>query len=291
MSATFTTPPDETPGTIGRRSVLAASVLAGTIVAGVTATTATANASTPTRTPSGVLPTIVIEHGAFADASGFSEVIGRLQQHRFTVYAPANPLRGITQDSDYLRAFLATISGPVVLVAHSYGGAVITNAATGNPNVKALVYVAAYALDQGETVAAANSLGGGTTDLLAHIVTRPYPGAPAGDADGYIDPAYFRQLFAQDVPAATAAEMACSQRPAALSALAEPSGPPAWRTIPSWYLVASNDHTIPPQAERVMASRARAHTVQIASSHAVMVSHPDAVTSLILTAAAYVSAN
>ena len=100
-------------------------------------------------------------------------MIEQLQQRGFTVFAPADPLRGIPYDTDYLRAFLATISGPVVLVGHSYGGAVITNAAIGNPNVKALVYIAAYALDEGETVAAANSLGGGTTDLLAHIVARP----------------------------------------------------------------------------------------------------------------------
>jgi pimeloyl-ACP methyl ester carboxylesterase len=273
-------PSDENPGAISRRSMLAASVLAGGVVAGVTATSATAKASTLAVTQ----PTIVIEHGAFADASGFANVIERLQGQGLAVFAPPNPLRGIAYDSAYLAAFLGTITGPVVLVGHSYGGAVITNAATGNPNVRALVYIAAYALAEGETVAAANSLGGGTTQLLAHIVARPYPDAPAGDADGYIDPAYFPQLFAQDVPAATAAVMAVSQRPAALSALAEPSGPPAWQTIPTWYLVAANDHTIPPQAERVMASRAHAHTVEIASSHAAMVSHPGAVTSLILAA-------
>lgn len=286
MPTTSATPPDEKRGAIGRRSVLAASVLAGGILAGVTATSATAKASTLAGAASGTQPTIVIEHGAFADASGFTSVIERLQRQGFTVFAPPNPLRGIPADSAYLEAFLTTIAGPVVLVGHSYGGAVITNAATGNPNVKALVYIAAYALAEGESVAAANALGGGTTELLAHIVTRPYPGAPAGDADGYIDPAYFRQLFAQDVPAATAAVMASSQRPAALSALAEPSGSPAWQTIPTWYLVAANDHTIPPQAERAMASRAHAHTVEIASSHAAMVSHPAAVTSLILAAAA-----
>lgn len=273
-------------------ALLAAFTLAGGIAFGATASASTVARSRPADLPApvGPRPTIVIEHGAFADASGFAGVIERLQERGYTVLAPPDPLRGLPQDSDYLQAFLATISGPIVLVGHSYGGAVITNAATGNPNVKALVYLAAYALDEGETVAAANSLGGGTTDLLAHIVVRPYPGAPAGDADGYIDPAYFRQLFAQDVPAATAAEMAASQRPAALSALAEPSGPPAWKTIPTWYMVAADDHTIPPQAERVMASRAHAYTVVIASSHAVMVSHPDAVTSLILAAAAHVAA-
>jgi pimeloyl-ACP methyl ester carboxylesterase len=290
MSTTSARPPDKVPGTIGRRSLLAASVLAGGVVAGVTATSATAKASTQVGAASDTQPTVVIEHGAFADASGWATVIEQLQGRGFTVFAPPNPLRGIPYDSAYLADFLGTLTGPVVLVGHSYAGAVITNAATGNANVKALVYIAAYALAEGETCAAANALGGGSTDLLEHIVTRPYPDAPAGDADGYIDPAYFRQLFAQDVPAATAAEMAVAQRPAALSAFAEPSGVPAWQTIPTWYLVSANDHTIPPQAERAMALRAHAHTVEIASSHAAMVSHPAAVTNLILTAAAAVSA-
>jgi pimeloyl-ACP methyl ester carboxylesterase len=235
--------------------------------------------------PTSPKPTIVLEHGAFADASGFDNVIHRLQARGYTVNAPANPLRGLQGDSDYLRSFLATITGPIVLVGHSYGGAVITNAATGNPNVKALVYIAAYALDQGESVAQANTLGGGSTELLNHVIARPFPGSGTSDADGYIDPAFFRQIFAQDVPAALSAEMAASQRPAALSALATPSGEPAWKVIPSWYLVSADDHTIPPQAERVMAARAHAHTIEIHSSHVAMISHPGVVTDLILDAA------
>ena len=117
-----------------------------------------------------------------------------------------------------------------MLVGHSYGGAVITNAATGNPNVKALVYVAAYAPDEGESVAAANALGGGHTDVTDHLVLRPFPGATGGDADAYIDPAYFHRLFAQDLPRATAEVMAATQRPGALAALVTPSGPPAWES-------------------------------------------------------------
>ncbi len=238
---------------------------------------------------SGATPTIVFVHGAFADASGFAGSITDLQRAGYPVLAPANPLRGLTTDADSLRTFLSTIAGPVVLVGHSYGGAVITNAATGNPNVKALVYVAAYALDEGETVDAANSLGGGTSNLLANIEPRPIPGVPAapppaGDLDAYIKLSSFRAIFAADVPAATAAVMAATQRPATITSLVTPSGVPAWKTIPSWYLVAGKDKAIPPEAERAMAKRAHAKTVEIRSSHAVMVSHPSAVTALVLAA-------
>jgi pimeloyl-ACP methyl ester carboxylesterase len=229
-------------------------------------------------------PTIVLVHGAFADASGWNAVIGDLQKRGYTAYAPANPLRGLVSDSDYLRSFLATIPGPIVLVGHSYGGAVITNAATGNPNVDALVYIAAYAPDQGETLGEATALGGGSSLLLQHIVLRPFPGSGTTDADGYIDPAFFHDVFAQDLPAKQAAVMAAEQRPSALSALGTPSGVPAWKTIPSWCLVAQDDHVIPPEAERAMAERAHAYTVEVRSSHVAMISHPDTVTALILTA-------
>ena len=192
-------------------------------------------------------PTVVLVHGAFADSSGWEAVTQRLLDAGYPVLAFSNPLRGPISDAAYLRDFLSTVTGPVVLVGHSYGGAVITNAATGNPNVKALVYVAAYALDEGESVAAANSLGGGHTEVTDHLVLRPFPGASGGDADAYIDPAYFHRLFAQDVPGRTARFMAVTQRPGALAALVTPSGPPAWETIPSWYLVANQDRIIPPR--------------------------------------------
>lgn len=231
-------------------------------------------------------PTIVLVHGAFADASGFGATIAALRRDGYSVVAPPNPLRGLAQDAANLRAFLTTVDGPVVLVGHSYGGAVITQAAQGNPNVVALVYLAAYALDEGESAGEANALGGGTTQLLAHLVLRPYAGAPAGDAEGYIDPAWFRRIFAADVARPEADVMAATQRPAALSALgAELVGLPAWATIPSWYLVAGEDQAIPPEAERVMARRMGAVTVEVRSSHAVMVSHPAAVTRLVEAAA------
>ena len=230
-------------------------------------------------------PTIVLVHGAFADSSGWNQVTERLQKRGYTVLAASNPLRGLTADAEYVKSILATIEGPIVLVGHSYGGAVITNAATGNPNVVSLVYVAAYALDAGERLIDANALGGGHSDLADHLVIRPYPGAPEGDADGYIDPAFFRELFAADLPKKDAAVLAASQRPAALQALFTPSGEPAWKTIPSWFVVASQDNTIPPEAEREMAARAGSETIEISSSHVVMMSHPGEVADVILDAA------
>ena len=230
-------------------------------------------------------PTIVLVHGAFADSSGWSAVAARLFKAGYPVIAFSNPLRGPLSDGEYLRQFLTTIDGPVVLVGHSYGGAVISNGATGNPNVKALVYVAAYALAEGESVVAANELGGGHTEVTDHLVVRPYPGSAPPDGDAFIDPAHFRRLFAQDLPARTTRFMAATQRPGALAGLVTPSGPPAWESIPSWYLVARQDRIIPPEAERAMAARADAKTVEINSSHVAMMSHPAAVTKLILRAA------
>ncbi|HET9997351.1 MAG TPA: alpha/beta hydrolase [Nocardioides sp.] len=229
-------------------------------------------------------PTVVLVHGAFADASGWNDVAALLIADGYPVYAPPNPLRGLTTDAQYLATFLSTIDGPIVLVGHSYGGAVITQAATGNENVRALVYVAAYALAEGETVAAANELGGGHSDLLDHIVVRPYPGAPEGDGDVYVDPAAFRSVFAQDLPPSQTAAMAAGQRPATFGALVTPSGVPAWETIPSWYLRAGEDQLIPPAAQAAMAERAGAWTRTIRSSHVAMMSHPLATTSIILRA-------
>ncbi len=205
----------------------------------------------------GPKPTIVLIHGAFADASGWSGVITRLQDRGYTVLAPANP------------------------VGHSYGGEVITNAATGNPNVKALVYIAAFAPDAGETSGGLVAKFPGSMLTPQNLVFRPFPGG----LDGYINPIVFRDVFAADLPAKTTAVMAASQRPGALSTLSDLSGVPAWKTIPSWYMVANQDHAIPPALERFMAARMHAKTVQIDSSHVAMMSHPGDVTDLILSAA------
>jgi len=233
----------------------------------------------------GAKPTVVLVHGAFADSSGWSDVAGRLMNAGYPVIAFSNPLRGPASDAAYLRTFLSTIEGPIVLVGHSYGGVVITNAATGNENVQSLVYVAAYAPAEGESVSDANHLGNGHSVVTDHLVVRPFPGASGGDADAYIDPVWFPELFAQDLPRKTAEFMAATQRPGAFAALVSPSGPPAWAEIPSWYMVASQDRIIPPEAERAMAERAGSTVVEIDSSHVVMMSHPSAVTRLIQEAA------
>ena len=265
--------------------VALSTLLAGILALGAATLAGTAHASRATEPSSYPKPTIVLVHGAFADSSGWNAVAGKLMHDGYKVIAFSNPLRNPQADGEYLRQFLSTISGPIVLVGHSYGGAVITNGATGNPHVKSLVYVTAYALDQGESVAAANGLGGGHTDVTRHLVVRPYPGAPAGDGDAYIDPAWFHQLFAQDLPRSTTDFMGATQRPGALGALVTPSGTPAWKTIPSWYLVAKQDRIIPPEAERVMAARAHAKTVGINSSRVAMMSHPGVVVELIKAAA------
>jgi pimeloyl-ACP methyl ester carboxylesterase len=231
--------------------------------------------------PDGPKPTVVLVHGAFADGSGWNDVSQRLQDDGYTVIAPANPERGLISDSAYLSSILATIDGPIVLVGHSYGGMVLTNAANGHPNVKALVYIAAFAPDVGDTVGALAVMNPGSGLTPQNLIVRPYPGG----LDAYIKPSVFHEVFAADLPTGTAAVMAASQRPANLLILAEPSGAPAWKTIPSWYMVATNDGTIPPATERFMAHRAGATTVEVPSSHVAMMSHPDAVANLIVSAA------
>jgi pimeloyl-ACP methyl ester carboxylesterase len=233
-------------------------------------------------------PTIVLVHGAFADASGWAGVTERLQSRGYTVVAPANPLRGVASDAAYLRSVLSTISGPIVLVGHSYGGVVITNAATGNPNVKALVYVAAYAPDEGESIGSLSALIPGGMIGPATLTILPFP-APDGSTalEGIITPSVFHDVFAADLPARTAAVMASAQRPAALQLLGEPSGVPAWKTIPSWYLIAGRDNAIGTNLERFMAKRIP-HVTAIevkGASHVAMISHPDTTTQLILRAA------
>lgn len=230
-------------------------------------------------------PTVVLVHGAFADASGWAGVIKRLEKDDYPVIAPPNPLRGIIEDAEYLRSFLSTITGPVVLVGHSYGGATITNAATGNPNVKALVYVSGHIPDEGETLAEAGALNGGKTDLNDHLIQRPYPGAPEGDVDLYIDPLFVHELFAQDLSAKQAAVLAATQRPATARAFNTPSEVPAWKTIPSWALIGNQDRSLSLIAEQYMAERAGATIVRIDSSHLAFVSHPKEMTDLITAAA------
>jgi pimeloyl-ACP methyl ester carboxylesterase len=228
-------------------------------------------------------PTVVLVHGAWADPSGWNGVAERLRNEGYPVVTTTNPMRSLSGDAEYVAGVLAGIDGPIILVGHSYGGAIITNTAAGNPNVKALVYIAAFAPDQGESALGLILSVPGSGVPLALIV-KPYINDGIG-IDTYLNPLLFHQVFCADVSTETAAAMAAAQRPTTLAAGLEPTAKVAWKTIPSWYLVAQNDKTIPPEAQRSMARRAGAHTVEIPSAHAAMVSNPGPVTDLIRTAA------
>jgi pimeloyl-ACP methyl ester carboxylesterase len=240
----------------------------------------------------GPRPTIVLEHGAWADASSWNGEIKQLQRDGFTVYAPPNPLRGLPYDSETLADFLKTISGPIVVVGHSYGGMVITNAATGNPNVKALVYVDAYVPAQGDTAfGLTGAQPGSCLDSPNAFLGVPHPGAAGGDFDTYLkagpDLPYpgFAQCFANGLPASEAAALAATQRPIAYSAGSDPSGAPAWQTIPSWDLIGTADHVIPPAEQLFMAHRAHANITEINAGHLSLISDPGEVARVIIAAA------
>lgn len=230
----------------------------------------------------------MLVHGSFADASSWSAVIPALQKRGYPVVAAANPLQGLAGDSTYLKNELAQIKGPIVLVGHSYGGLVISNAATGNPNVRALVYIAAFAPLQGETgnQLIAHAPGGLLGPQVLNVGGYPTPDGQVV-LEATVKPSAFRPIFAADVPASLTKIAAASQRPTALSTLSDPAGPPAWKRIPSWYLVAGADKAIGAANERFMAKRMHATTVEAKrASHIVMLSQPDKVIGLILDAAA-----
>jgi pimeloyl-ACP methyl ester carboxylesterase len=241
-------------------------------------------ASTPASasSPSGPKPTVVLVHGAWADSSGWSEVIRRLQKDDYRVLAPANPLRSLAGDAAYLASFLAQEQGPFVLVGHSYGGAVITNAAAGSPNVNALVYINGFVPDVGEDML---HLAGDGSLIPSSIEFKGFPPFGATDVDVYIRPESFRETFAGDVSRQDAAVLAATQRPLALAAAAGQTTAAAWKTIPSWYLLGRQDQALTPAAQRFMANRAGARIAEINSSHASMVSRPSAVVDLIEEAA------
>ncbi|MGW3242439.1 alpha/beta fold hydrolase [Streptomyces sp. NPDC001070] len=232
----------------------------------------------------GAGPTVVLVHGAFADASSWSPVVERLRNAGYKVVAPANPLRGLISDSTYIASVLKSIDGPIVLAGHSYGGAVISGAAAGNPDVKALVYVSAFMPDTGETLGGLASKFA-PSDLASAQRPVPYRDGSGSGTDVYIRDAAFRKVFAADLPTSMTRLMAAEQRPIALRAFTDEAPWAAWRTIPSWALVASGDHAINPDLERFEAKRAGSHTVEIDSSHVAMISHPDTVVRMIREAA------
>ncbi|WJV44770.1 alpha/beta fold hydrolase [Streptomyces flavofungini] len=254
----------------------------GTAAAALLASLAPSPAVAQDQESAAAKPTVVLVHGAFADASGWMETASRLRHKGFKVQAVANPLRGLDYDTAYLQGTLKGIEGPKILVGHSYGGAVITNAAAEIPDVKALVYVAAFAPDAGETLGALleRHPDPGVPPLPQHAFQFTRPDGSTG-TEVMLDPAEFADAFAADVPPKTAALMAASQRPIAAEAFGQPARQAAWKTIPSWALVATKDHAIAPSLERFMAQRADAHITEVNSSHAVMVSNPHVVADVI----------
>jgi len=233
-----------------------------------------------------VNPTIMLVHGAFADASSWNGVIERLQQQGYTVVAPPNPLRGVAADSAYIASALSQIDGPILLVGHSYGGAVISNAATDAPNVVGLVFVAAFAPDEGERLGEVSNDSKDSV-LNSALVQRHYPiGGDGGTAVEFaIDPARIREAFAADLSEETAALLAATQRPIAEAAFSDASGPAAWRRLRSWAVVATGDKAAGADLVRSMAQRAGADIVESEGSHVIMVSQPQLVTDVIVRAA------
>jgi pimeloyl-ACP methyl ester carboxylesterase len=232
-------------------------------------------------------PTVVLVHGAWADASSWSGEVTTLQAAGYDVRAIANPLQDLTTDSQYVADYLKTIPGPVVLAGHSYGGAVITNAAAGLPNVKALVYVDASAPAPGET----NGQLSGAASILSKdtpaqlFFTTSYPGAPAGASELYLRENIFLNNFGSDLPRGEAERLWASQRGASTAAFDTPSQAAAWKTIPSWYFISTGDQIITATSELAMARRAHSHvTVFHGGSHLTLISHPNAVTAVIASA-------
>jgi pimeloyl-ACP methyl ester carboxylesterase len=238
-------------------------------------------------------PTIVLVHGAWADASSWNAVATSLQGQGYTVLAPTNLLRGVVADAAYVSSFLAQrTTGPVVLVGHSYGGFVITNAATGGGDVQALVYVDAFAPVEGETTF--QILGGSGSafdvpDPTTVFDIAGYPGGPEGDAEAFLKPDTVHQSFCQDLPEADRWLVHAGQRPITLSANTTGSVSAAWKTLPSWAVVGTEDRVIPPDTQRSMYERAGAKITEVAASHVSMVSHPQVSIDTILAAAAHVA--
>lgn len=232
-------------------------------------------------------PTVVFVHGAFADSSGWGAVITSLKASGFNSLAVSNPLRGVASDSAYVAAVANAIPGPVLLVGHSYGGAVITNAGSLIPNAVGLVYVAAFAPDEGETLGDLAAQGGDTPfSQSLRPLPVPTPGSDELVPEFSIDPTAFHEVFCADVSDELAAVMAVSQRPISAIGFTDPTVNPAWKTLPSWFAVGTQDLAIGADAERFFAQRAGSTTVEIEGSHVLMISQPEAIADLIRTAIA-----
>jgi pimeloyl-ACP methyl ester carboxylesterase len=259
--------------------------LLGTAVA-VAATAIPAVSASANTGQQAAKPTVVLVHGAWADGSSWNGVVSGLQHDGYTVDVPPNPLRGVATDSAYLASYLKTIQGPIVLVGHSYGGVLTTNAATGNDQVKALVYVDAYIPAKGDSLNTLNAKSPGGQITPQALNTVPSAG---GVVDAYIKPANFRSILANDLSPQQAAELAATQRPLAASALAETSGTPAWQKIRSWDVIGTADHAIPAATQQFMAKRAGSKVTTLDASHLSMISHPKNVRDVIEDAAQHTS--
>jgi pimeloyl-ACP methyl ester carboxylesterase len=271
-----------------RRAVTWAAGIAGVVaIAALFASSSSARVLAGHAKKDSAKPTVVLVHGAWADGSSWNGVTERLQADGYTVDVPPNTLRGLSEDSTYLASYLSKIDGPIILAGHSYGGAVITNAATGNANVEALVYVDAFIPDQGQSLFSLTPQGScfAVQDLNTVFKFVPIPGAPDQDVDTYVLPSVFPHCFANGLPAQEGALLAASQRPLATAALFEQSGVPAWKTIPSWALVGLDDNVIPPAGQLAMAQNAGAKITEIHAPHLSMLSNPDAVARVIEHAA------
>ncbi len=269
-----------------RPALLVAALVSLTLLVGGFSATSPAHASVSPK------PTVVLVHGAWADGSSWDGVVKDLQARGYTVDVPPNPLRGLHSDSAYLKDYLSTIKGPIVLVGHSYGGAVITDAATGNRQVKALVYVDAFIPTEGQSILQILTPPKGSSQAplnppaLFNFV--PFPGAPKGVSDWYLKPAVFMQVLANGLPKAQAEVLAATQRPIASDALTETSTAPAWKTIPSWDVIGTEDLILPPALQQEMAKTAGSHITEIKAGHlSGLIDHPAAIANVILAAATH----
>ena len=231
-------------------------------------------------------PTVVLVHGAFADGGSWASVVERLLAAEVKVQALAIPMRGLASDSAYVASAISQIDGPVLAVGHSYGGAVISNACTGSANVVGLVFVNAFATELGEALSAIEGTSRDSA-LGPALVTKEYPTGTGDDemaVELYVDPARFNEIFGGDLPPAQASVLGASQRPIAAAAFDEKSGEPAWKTLPSWAVVATGDKAAGTDITRAHAERAKADTIEVDGSHLIMVSQPQVVTDHILKA-------
>lgn len=299
--------PANTPGPNGRppmvqsnhhrsRNVLAAAAVAAVAalaVIPISAATAATHRSDPV--PESKNLTIVLEHGAWADGSSWSGEVSRLEADGYKVLVPPNPLRGLASDSAYLANFIKNATtGPVLLVGHSYGGAVITDAGLSDPRIKGLVYVDAFAPAQGQALggilaASTSALNATATNPITSIFSIvPFVDPTSTDADVYLKPVTVKNVFAQDLSPAQQALIVAEQRPIAYSTFGELAGPPAYVSLPSWAVVGTQDRAIPEATQVAMATAAHAKITYVDSSHVSLISHPGLVTSVIEKAAASV---